>query len=70
MDTTETLLARVDERTARILDVLEKHVKDDTRIQGDLENRMRKQERFRYLLLGAAALTAGGSGGLIQYLMG
>ena len=63
-----TLLARIDERTAHILEMLKQHLEDDERVQSDLETRMRKQERFRNLILGAAAIATGGGGSLVTYL--
>ena len=76
-DHTEALLARIDERTANILEMLDRHLTDDTQVHKeqrevfeDLEHRMRKQERFRNLLLGAAALATSGGGGLVSYLLG
>ncbi len=66
---TEALLARIDERTANIMEMLERHLTDDTQVHEDLEHRMRKQERFRNLLLGAAALATSGGGGLVSYLL-
>lgn len=68
-DTPEALLARIDERTANMMELMEKHLSDDSRVHTDLENRMRKQERFRNLLLGASALATSGGGGLISYLL-
>ena len=65
----ESLLARIDERTGNIMDLLEKHLSDDASVHKDLENRMRKQERFRNLLLGAAALATGGGGSLVTYIL-
>lgn len=69
MDTNETLLARIDERTLAILEKIEAHLKRDDEVHEDLESRMRTQERFRYLLLGAAALVTSGGGGLVTYLL-
>ena len=51
------------------MDLLEKHLSDDASVHKDLENRMRKQERFRNLLLGAAALATGGGGSLVTYIL-
>lgn len=69
MHTVETLLARIDERTMRILEKIDDHIKRDEEIQDDLELRLRNQERFRYVVLGAAALATTGMGGLVTLLM-
>jgi hypothetical protein len=57
------LLTRIDERTQNIEMLLQKHVSDDEKIQGDHEKRIRWNERFRNWCLGVLAAGGGGWGG-------
>jgi superfamily II DNA helicase RecQ len=51
-------LGRIEGFTKATYEAVEKHLQDDLRVHTDLEDRMRIQERFRWVSMGAIILVA------------
>lgn len=60
------LLARVDERTASMHKMLAIHLQDDETKHKDFEQRIRKNESFKWILLGGAGVTSTGLASLLS----
>jgi len=62
-DTLEIMVARIDERTRAMHDMLKTHLSEDVVIHEDHEKRIRGLERKVYMALGAIMLVTGGGAG-------
>lgn len=65
---TAAMLARIDANVVHLKDLVEHHLEDDDRVHGDLETRLRSQEKFKYGVMACAALviTSGGFFGIMM----